>query len=184
MPDFFIVHASPFGQFGVVWSVLRGRPVIRRVLLSKPGLPAAQALRRIVPDAEPATSREISTVARQIAAFLEGEDVRFSIKDVRMDLCSDFQGRVLRAEHGIPRGRVSTYQRLAMHVGRPRGARAAGMALARNPFPIIVPCHRAIRSGGELGGYQGGLAMKRKLLELEGIGFDDRGRVTATRYFY
>jgi len=58
------------------------------------------------------------------------------------------------------------------------------MALARNPFPIIIPCHRAIRADGKLGGYQGGVAMKRKLLEMEGITFDDSGYVTARRYFY
>jgi methylated-DNA-[protein]-cysteine S-methyltransferase len=59
-----------------------------------------------------------------------------------------------------------------------------GMALARNPFPIIIPCHRAIRADGSLGGYQGGLAMKRQLLEMEGITFDDSECVTTRRYFY
>jgi len=101
-----------------------------------------------------------------------------------MDLCSDFQQDVLRAEHGIPRGSVSTYQRIANHLDRPKGARAIGTALATNPFPIIVPCHRAIRSDRSLGGYQGGLEMKRTLLEMEGIDFDDTGRVVTMDFFY
>ncbi len=59
-----------------------------------------------------------------------------------------------------------------------------GNALATNPFPIIVPCHRAIRTGGELGGYQGGPRMKRVLLEREGIVFDPAGRAVIRRFHY
>jgi methylated-DNA-[protein]-cysteine S-methyltransferase len=60
---------------------------------------------------------------------------------------------------------VSTYQRIAGHLGSPQAARAVGTTLAHNPFPIIVPCHRAIRTDGTLGGFQGGMEMKRALLE-------------------
>ncbi|MCK4234435.1 MGMT family protein [candidate division WOR-3 bacterium] len=95
-----------------------------------------------------------------------------------------FQQKVLRAEHGIPRGSVSTYQRIAMYLGNPKGARAVGNALANNPFPIIIPCHRAIRSDGTLGGYQGGLEMKRVLLEMEGIDFHDTRRIATKDFFY
>jgi methylated-DNA-[protein]-cysteine S-methyltransferase len=56
--------------------------------------------------------------------------------------------------------------------------------LANNPFPIIIPCHRAVRSNRTLGGYQGGLAMKRALLEMEGIRFDDTGRIATKDFFY
>jgi methylated-DNA-[protein]-cysteine S-methyltransferase len=59
-----------------------------------------------------------------------------------------------------------------------------GNALATNPFPIVIPCHRAIRSDGTLGGYQGGLAMKRALLEQEGVDLDERGKVLSPRLFY
>ncbi len=59
-----------------------------------------------------------------------------------------------------------------------------GGALLRNPFPIIIPCHRAIRSDGELGGFQGGLKMKQALLELEGIRFSSTGKVLAPSLFY
>ena len=85
---------------------------------------------------------------------------------------------------GIPRGRVSTYKRIAAHLGSPTGARAVGNALAGNPFPIIIPCHRAVRSDMSLGGYQGGLSMKRRLLEMEGITFDDTGRIATKKLFY
>jgi methylated-DNA-[protein]-cysteine S-methyltransferase len=90
----------------------------------------------------------------------------------------------LRAEHGIPRGSVSTYQRIAKLLGNRNATRAVGGALANNPFPIIIPCHRAIRSDGTLGGYQGGLKMKRALLEMEGVFFNALGRVLTDKFFY
>ncbi|EFK10557.1 6-O-methylguanine DNA methyltransferase, DNA binding domain protein [delta proteobacterium NaphS2] len=99
-------------------------------------------------------------------------------------MCGEFQQRVLRAEHGIPRGSVSTYKIIAIYLGNPGGARAVGNALANNPFPLIVPCHRAIRSDRHLGGYQGGFEMKQALLTKEGIAFDNVGRVTCNHFHY
>ena len=92
--------------------------------------------------------------------------------------------RVLRAEHRIPRGWVSTYSRIAAYVGVPGSARAVGNALAQNPFPILIPCHRAIRADGSLGGYQGGTAMKRVLLEREGQTFSPTGEVLLQQVYY
>jgi len=132
----------------------------------------------------PSSCADVDLVADQIAAFLTGKGIRFSLKIVRLDLCSRFQQKVLVAEHGIPRGSVSTYQRIAKHLGNANGARAVGTALATNPFPIIIPCHRAIRSDGTPGGYQGGLQMKRALLKMEGILFDSSGRVVIEELYY
>ncbi|MFH1220316.1 MAG: methylated-DNA--[protein]-cysteine S-methyltransferase [Candidatus Eisenbacteria bacterium] len=183
-PILFLVRPSPFGAFAVLWERERGRPRISRVVLSKPKRPAPQAVKQAFPGAQSSSCPEIDDVARQIEAFLEGDSIRFSLTLARLDLCSPFQQAVLRAEHGIPRGCVSTYLRIARHLRRPSGARAVGMALARNPFPIIIPCHRAIRTDGTLGGYQGGLAMKRTLLEMERIQFDSAGRLTTGKYYY
>ncbi|MFH1910729.1 MAG: MGMT family protein, partial [Pseudomonadota bacterium] len=77
----------------------------------------------------------------------------------------------------IPRGRVMTYGGLAAKLGLPGGARAVGNALAGNPFPLVIPCHRVVRSGGDLGGFGGGTDMKKALLMLEGVVFDRQGRV-------
>jgi methylated-DNA-[protein]-cysteine S-methyltransferase len=101
-----------------------------------------------------------------------------------MDLCSAFQQKVLHAEHAIPRGRVSTYRLIARRLGDANAARAVGTALATNPFPIVIPCHRAIRSDGALGGFQGGLKMKGALLRMEGIVFRNRDHVAARDFFY
>ena len=70
-----------------------------------------------------------------------------------------------------------TYGGLAAAVGVPGGARAVGNVMAGNPFPLVIPCHRVIRSDGSLGGFGGGLPMKRALLEMEGVAFDGHDRV-------
>jgi methylated-DNA-[protein]-cysteine S-methyltransferase len=153
-------------------------------MVSRPHISAKQQVSVLFGDSSVSSCSEINVIADDIEAFLEGEDIRFSLEMVCLDLCSRFQQDVLRAEHGIPRGTVSTYQRIARNLRKQNGARAVGSALAKNPFPIIIPCHRAIRSDRSLGGYQGGLEMKRRLLEIEGVGFDDSGRIATGDFFY
>ncbi|MCK4480435.1 MAG: MGMT family protein, partial [Candidatus Lokiarchaeota archaeon] len=84
----------------------------------------------------------------------------------------------------IPRGWVSTYKRIANQIGVNNGARVVGNCLAKNPFPIIIPCHRAIKTDGNLGGYQGGIKMKRALLEMEGIEISEKGKAITDRIYY
>ena len=179
-----IIRSTPFGPVVVIWSLSLGEPKILRVLLSSPAAVATEQASLLFPTCDESSCAAIDRVADDIESFLSGQDVQFSLNSVRLDTCSPFQEAVLRAEHGIPRGSVSTYQLIAAHVGRPRGGRAVGNALANNPFPIVIPCHRAIRSDRSLGGYQGGLAMKRALLEKEGIRFDRAGRVQVKRWHY
>jgi methylated-DNA-[protein]-cysteine S-methyltransferase len=180
----FCIRSTPFGPVVMLWSVFGDQPKIFRVLLSRPGVTARHQVSVLFPDSIGSSCSEINVVADDIEAFLSGEDIEFSLEVVCMDICSGFQQEVLRAEHGIPRGSVSTYQRIARHLSSPNGARAVGNALANNPFPIIIPCHRAIRSDRTLGGYQGGLEMKRTLLEMEGIEFDDTKRIVTEDFFY
>jgi methylated-DNA-[protein]-cysteine S-methyltransferase len=128
--------------------------------------------------------REIDGLGADLRRYLDGKDVPFDLSLVALEVCPDFQRAVLSAEYAIPRGEVSTYGRVARAVGRPGAQRAVGQALARNPFPIVIPCHRAVRADGALGGYRGGVPMKRALLRLEGISIDPRGRVCVDRFFY
>lgn len=184
IPYCHIAHRTRFGTAVILWETRSDRPMVRQILLSRPGLPAQTALKEQFSDSVPSSCSPIDDLAGRIAAFLDGADVRFALEDVRLDLCPPFQQRVLLAEYGIPRGSVSTYRRIAAHLGVPKGARAVGNALATNPFPIVIPCHRAICSDGRLGGYQGGLAMKRALLEQEGISIDEKENVQSPNLYY
>jgi methylated-DNA-[protein]-cysteine S-methyltransferase len=179
-----VVKKTRFGPAVILWEIQADKPVVRQILLTKPGQPAQAALKELFPESVLSSCTHIEDLAGRIAAFLDGADVRFALESVQFDLCPPFQQRVLLAEYGIPRGSVSTYQRIAAHLGIPGGARAVGNALATNPFPIVIPCHRAIRSDGSLGGYQGGLEMKRALLEQEGVDVNQRGRVLSPNLYY
>jgi methylated-DNA-[protein]-cysteine S-methyltransferase len=179
-----VVRKTRFGPAVILWEISLGKPMVRQILLTKPGQSAQAALKEQFPGSVPASCTLIEDLAGRIAAFLDGADVRFALEHARLDLCPPFQRRVLLAEYGIPRGSVSTYRRIAAYLGIPGGARAVGNALATNPFPIVIPCHRAIRSDGSLGGYQGGLEMKRALLMQEGVDIDERGKVLSPRLFY
>jgi methylated-DNA-[protein]-cysteine S-methyltransferase len=179
-----IVRKTRFGPAVILWETRSDKPMVRQILISRPGQPSETVLKEQFPDSVPTPCGLIDDLAERIAAFLDGADVRFALGPVRLDLCPPFQRRVLLAEYGIPRGSVSTYGRMAAHLGIPGGARAVGNALATNPFPIVIPCHRAIRSDGTLGGYQGGLAMKRALLMQEGVDVDGQGRVVSPKLYY
>jgi methylated-DNA-[protein]-cysteine S-methyltransferase len=175
---------TPFGTVSILWTRIDDLPKIVRILLPKPGSSSEDQVSKLYPHLRSSSCQEIDETAQRIRSFLGGEKIEFSLDIVDLSICSEFQQSVLLAEHRIPRGRVSTYGLIAKHLGKNRGARAVGKALATNPFPIIIPCHRAIRSDRYLGGYQGGIAMKRVLLENEGIVFDDEGRVVCLHFFY
>lgn len=179
-----VVTKTRFGKAVILWETRSDKPMVRQILISKPGQPAETTLEEQFPDSVPSTCGLIDDLAGRIAAFLEGADVRFALEHVQLDICPPFQRRVLLAEYGIPRGSVSTYGRMAAHLGVGGGARAVGNGLATNPFPIVIPCHRAIRSDATLGGYQGGFAMKRALLEQEGVTIDERDKVVSPRLCY
>jgi methylated-DNA-[protein]-cysteine S-methyltransferase len=183
-PPEFCVRNTSFGPVTILWSVCKSETKICRIVLTGPGMPFKEPPKESFTVSPIASRPEINTVANKIEAFLQGKDVCFSLDALRFDLCTPFQKRVLLADHAIPRGRVSTYQLIARHLKLKNGARAVGTVLAANPFPIVIPCHRVVRSEGSLGGYQGGLKMKRALLEMEGIPFRDTGQVATGDFFY
>lgn len=108
----------------------------------------------------------LDPVARELDEYFAGARRRFDLP-IDWRLVTPFARRVLRAAVAIPYGSVETYAQVAATAGSPGGSRAAGNALGSNPFPIVVPCHRVVRSGGGLGGYTGGLHRKELLLALE-----------------
>lgn len=109
----------------------------------------------------------LKAAAAELDAYFAGDLRDFSTE---VDLCgvTPFTTRVLEAAQDIAFGEVTSYGELARKLGAPAASRAVGGALGRNPVPIIVPCHRVLQHGGRLGGYTGGLDIKRTLLALEG----------------
>jgi O-6-methylguanine DNA methyltransferase len=109
---------------------------------------------------------DIGTLADRVSAYLEGEAVEF---DVPLDptLGTDFQRRVWAITTDVPRGQTRSYGEIARLAGS-CAARAVGQAMARNPWPMIVPCHRVVGSDGSLTGFGGGIEMKRRMLVMEG----------------
>jgi methylated-DNA-[protein]-cysteine S-methyltransferase len=165
-------------MFSIVWQEVEDIPKVRRIFLSKEQASSESLVTAAFTEAGPLEHPDIVDLGERIQRFLEGQVVQFELDAVALEICSEFQRRVLLAEYGIPRGHISTYGRIGKHLGLDNGGRAVGRALAQNPFPIVIPCHRAVRSNGELGGYQGGSKMKKDLLELEGVGVSESGRVS------
>lgn len=108
---------------------------------------------------------------QQIIAYFEGDYIKFS-RDIPLilDGFSSFSTSILTTCREIEIGQTITYGKLAKKAGRPNASRAVGSTLAKNPLPLIIPCHRIIRSDGKMGGFSapGGITLKKKMLELEG----------------
>ena len=109
---------------------------------------------------------QLKILVESLQAYLNGKKVDFPVK-LDLSTATPFQKSVWEAARSIPYSETRSYRWVAEKIGKPGAARAVGQALGKNPLPIIVPCHRVIASDGSLGGYSGGLDMKRNLLKLE-----------------
>lgn len=103
----------------------------------------------------------------QIDEYLKGERKKFTIYDLLELKGTDFQKEVIKELRNIPYGEKSTYKEVAENINRKKATRAVANAIGRNPFFIVYPCHRVIRSDGKIGGFAYGVEVKRFLLKLE-----------------
>ena len=163
-----IVFSSELG-----WMALRAsRSGVRQLTF---GHASAKAAAKAVGDGLP-KCENLSSWQRDAVDFLqryaEGIAVDFSDLPVELDVASEFRADVLNACRQIPYGQTVSYGLLAARVGVPGAARAVGTCMARNPLPLIIPCHRVTRAGGEIGPYSAakGTTTKRRLLEMEAAG--------------
>jgi methylated-DNA-[protein]-cysteine S-methyltransferase len=155
---------SPFGEMLVA---VTDRGVVRLAFPEEDDDAVLETLaRRISPRIVEAPAPPDS-VARELEEYFSGRRREFELA-LDWALIGPFGRRVLRVTSEIPYGGVLSYAEVAAEAGSPRGSRAAGNALGSNPIPIVIPCHRVLRTGGALGGYGGGLDRKRYLLKLEG----------------
>lgn len=157
-------HDSPLGPL-LLGATAQG--------LVRVGLPAEdqdavldELARRVSARVLRAPRDSVTRTRRELDEYFEGRRRTF---DVELDwrLTAGFRREVLRATARIPYGHTASYREIATRAGSPAAVRAAGTALATNPLPIVVPCHRVLRSGGALGSYRGGSEAKAQLLGLE-----------------
>jgi methylated-DNA-[protein]-cysteine S-methyltransferase len=163
-----VAYASADSPFGPLLLAQTRRGLVRV------GLPNQDAEELLVDLSERVSPRvleapaQLDAARRELDLYFEGKLDHF---DLSLDwrLSGGFRQRVLRAISRIPYGQTRSYTEMARKAGNERAVRAAGTACGSNPIPLVVPCHRVLRTGGALGGYGGGLPMKRALLELEGV---------------
>lgn len=162
----YAIFKTKWGHFGLAGT----ESGLCRTLLPGSNLPAIKAqLLKSLPDAQ--LDRTLfKALQEQIVAYFEGMHVSFS-SDIPLflDGLADFSRSVLIACRGVGFGQAITYRELAERSGRPTASRAVGGALARNPLPLLIPCHRVIRTDGKMGGFSapGGIALKKRMLDLE-----------------
>ena len=160
---------SPFGPL-LLATTRRGL-----VRVSLPGYDPGETLEDLAARVSPRVLEapaQLEQVRRELDLYFEGKLRDF---DLPLDwrLSKGFRLRALRAIDRIPYGKTRSYTQIATSAGNERAVRAAGTACGSNPIPIVVPCHRVLRSGGGLGGYGGGLPMKEALLAMEGVRGDE-----------
>jgi methylated-DNA-[protein]-cysteine S-methyltransferase len=162
-----ISYASVDSPFGTLHAATTKRGLLRIAFPEESLESVLEALaRRLSPRIVEAPA-SLDPLKRELDEYFAGRRYAFDIS-LDWSLIGPFGRRVLHATAEIPYGGYLSYAEVAAEAGSPRGSRAAGNALGANPIPIVIPCHRVLRSGGALGGYGGGLERKRFLLELEG----------------
>ena len=176
-----VAYAAVESPFGELLAAITPRGLLR--LSYDPGrndLVLEDIAAKVSPRVLEAPER-LDPVRRQLDEYFEGRRQKFELK-LDWRLTRGFFQKILRATARLGYGELATYKQMAEAAGSPRAVRAAGNALGSNPIPIVVPCHRIVRTGGKMGGYGGGLGpyiggpdIKRRLLELEGA-LDEDGR--------
>jgi len=179
-----LIIRTPMGWCGALWGpVGLGRVILpegtRRNVRQKLGLDVAEVPLSLEKQAASAKKEDawrlkaakgLACLEKELQDYFAGCLVDFSAS-VDTSGMGSFKKEVYAVVRGIPYGEVRTYRWVARKAGSPGAARAVGGAMSRNPCPLVVPCHRVIRSDGGLGGFSapGGIGLKRRLLELEGV---------------
>jgi O-6-methylguanine DNA methyltransferase len=163
----FALFDTAIGRCGIAW----GERGVAGIQLPEAGEEETRVrmLHRFPAAGEAAPPPQVQHAIEDIVALLRGEASDLSTIALDMDGVPEFHRRVYDAARAIPPGETLSYGDIARRVGAPGAARAVGQALGRNPFPIVVPCHRVLAAGGKIGGFsaQGGVATKRRMLAIE-----------------
>lgn len=171
----FALFDTEIGRCAIAW---RGEAVCGFAIPAASDAETADSLRRRIGGAEPAEPPAvIGEAIRAVRRLLAGESTDLSFIPVDLAATPDFERRVYAALRGVAPGATITYGELAERAGSPGAARAVGMAMARNPVPVIIPCHRVLAGARRSGGFSapGGVATKFKLLQIEQAGRGEAG---------
>lgn len=171
-PSVYTLFETSFGVCGIAWQIAPAAPAVTCFQLPEQTETATEArLMRFTGESAPTSPPpEIEHVIGLVQRHLEGELQDFLDVDVALLGVSPFILEIYRELRLVPPGNLITYAMLAIKVDRPEAAQAVGQAMARNPIPLIIPCHRVVGSNGKLGGFSapGGQNTKVRLLKLEG----------------
>ena len=162
-----ISYAPVDSPFGTLHAATTKRGLVRIAFPEESVESVLEALAQSLSPRIVQAPASLDLLKRELEEYFAGRRHQFGIP-LDWSLTGPFGRRVLEMTAAIPYGGHLSYAEVAAEAGSPRGARAAGNALGSNPIPIVIPCHRVLRSGGVLGGYGGGVDRKRWLLELEG----------------
>jgi methylated-DNA-[protein]-cysteine S-methyltransferase len=166
-------------EIGLVWQNVRGKSQVEHIYLPNPKRRLKERIIKDFPGIDKIPRKIPGGIDDRIVKLYFGKKENVDLSLLNLSNLTDFSAKVLKQACKIQRGKVATYSGLAAKLGTPRAARAVGTALANNPFPIIIPCHRVVRADGSLGGFGGGLRMKRELLDREGVALNAEDRVNA-----
>ena len=162
-----VAYATVDSPFGPLLVAASARGLLR---LAYPDEPVEALIEELAEEVSPRILEapgRLDPLRRQLDEYFAGSRRHFEFP-IDWRLVHGFGRDVLRVTAHIPYGKVSTYGDVAVRAGRPKASRAVGNALGANPMPIVIPCHRVVRTGGGLGGYTGGVQRKERLLQLEG----------------
>jgi methylated-DNA-[protein]-cysteine S-methyltransferase len=164
----FALFGTPIGRCAMAWGPAG---ILALNLPEETAAETAERVRLRAPAASEAMPPpEVQLVIEAVVGQLSGKEVDLGWVRLDMEGLPLFHRRVYEVARAIPAGRTLTYGEVARRMGAPRAARAVGQALGRNPFPVVVPCHRVVAAGGGLGGFSahGGTSTKERLLAIEG----------------
>ena len=164
----FAIFDSPIGACGIAWNA---RGIAGFQLPSATAKATRTRLQQRWSEAvEGAPPPGVQRVIDRVLGLLKGEAIDLSDIPVDLDDAPEFHRKVYEIARTIPPGRTMTYGEIAKRLGMPHESREVGQALGRNPIAIIVPCHRVLGADGKMGGFSasGGVATKRRILEIEG----------------
>ncbi len=159
------IYSTAFGYTAILFQT---EPfLVKRIYLPHSHKRALKKRIQKTGPANPGHTRAVLNMCNDIQAYYEGNPIKTPWKFLDISGLTPLQRSVLEAVSSVPHGEIRSYGQIAAQVGHPRACRFVGTTLARNPFPILIPCHRIVRADGSPGGFYGGTDLKKRMLLLE-----------------